>query len=95
MPQRIAPAPSRLASVPPTATVRMTGRALQARRLRIWAKNPNCARCGKLTAYPHGFELDHIVPLFMGGADTDANCQVLCNGDSGCHATKTAEDARR
>lgn len=34
-------------------------------------------------------ELDHIVPLFKGGADDDSNLQGLC---SPCHAAKTAED---
>jgi len=45
--------------------------------------------CGKLTDYPDGFELDHVVPLFKGGADVDDNLQVL---HVECHATKTAND---
>lgn len=77
-----------------TAAVRMTGRALQARRLRIWAQDPHCAMCGRLVAL-HEFDLDHRVPLYQGGQDVDANCQVLCNvPDGGCHRRKTAEDAK-
>lgn len=71
---------------------RITGRALQRRRLSVWTADPTCARCGKLTAYPSGFELDHRVPLFKGGDDTEDNCQVLCNGVNGCHEKKTADD---
>ncbi|GAP66805.1 HNH endonuclease family protein [Mizugakiibacter sediminis] len=71
---------------------RMAGRKLQERRLSIWARSPHCARCGTLTSYPNGFELDHVVPLHQGGEDSEANCQVLCGG---CHARKTAEDACR
>lgn len=81
-----------------TREARTTGRALQSRRLRIWSKDPHCAACGRLTAYPQGFELDHKVPLFLGGEDTDANSQVLCvdydrfGQKVGCHAEKTAEE---
>ena len=81
-----------------TRDVRMTGRRLQERRLKIWAQNPRCAACGALTVFPHGFELDHIVPLFQGGQDTEANCQVLCverlpdGRKAGCHVAKSAED---
>lgn len=77
---------------------RMTGRALQERRLRLWSSNPHCVGCGALTVFPYGFELDHKVPLFQGGADTDENCQILCvyqdelGRKAGCHATKTAVD---
>jgi 5-methylcytosine-specific restriction protein A len=70
---------------------RMRGRKLQARRLKVWAQDPRCAVCRKLTAYPDGFQLDHKVPLFKGGEDTDANCQVLC-APNGCHDRKTAKD---
>jgi 5-methylcytosine-specific restriction protein A len=73
-------------------TERIRGRKLQQRRLRVWSQNPHCARCGVLTAYPHGFELDHKVSLEKGGSDTEDNCQVLCAGKDGCHAKKTAED---
>ena len=74
---------------------RMRGRKLQERRLRVWAKDPRCAMCRTLTVFPAGFQLDHKVPLFKGGKDTDENCQVLCvaaKGRAGCHDRKTAED---
>ncbi|MCY1297328.1 hypothetical protein D9M70_467640 [compost metagenome] len=80
--------------LPTTKERRMTGRKLQDRRLSVWARNPNCAHCGKLCDFPGGFELDHRVPLYQGGADTEDNCQVLCSGPDGCHAKKTALDLR-
>lgn len=51
-----------------------------------------------VTVYPEGFELDHIVSLPDGGADTDENSQVLCvSRDAygrkvGCHDAKTPQD---
>ncbi|QMV50950.1 HNH endonuclease [Ewingella americana] len=74
---------------------RITGWKLQERRKRLWAANPRCAACGQLTEYPHGFELDHIVSLYKGGPDTDDNCQILCNGEDGCHRKKTRQDMSR
>lgn len=87
----IRPMPSRLQSNT-TAEHRVKGRALQSIRLDHWKKNPHCAMCGQITAYPYGFELDHIVPLYQGGADADNNRQILCNGPDGCHLKKTAKD---
>lgn len=50
-----------------------------------------------MVAYPHGFELDHITPLFKGGPDTDDNCQLLCVDPMGrgCHQAKTRDDLRQ
>ena len=70
---------------------RITGRALQRRRLSVWRVNPYCAMCSSLVAFPDGFELDHIEPLHKGGQDTEDNCQVLC-APNGCHAIKTRTD---
>ena len=62
---------------------RLRGRKLQAARLRIWSNNPHCARCGKLVAFPGGFELDHITALHKeGSTNDDENMQVLCPS---CH----------
>jgi len=69
---------------------RLRGRKLQAARLRIWSADPHCARCRKLVAYPHGFELDHITALHKeGSTNDDDNMQVLCPS---CHQVKTAQD---
>lgn len=81
-----------------TSEIRITGSRLQDRRFRIWKSNPHCAKCGRLVAFPGGFELDHIIPLVLGGPDTEDNCQILCvdfEDQEGCHAKKTREDLRR
>lgn len=90
---RLKPVEGRKLSTTNTSERRMTGSRLQARRLRLWKASPTCAECGRVVAYPHGFELDHQVPLHQGGADTDENCQILCCGPDGCHMKKTASDA--
>ena len=69
---------------------RMTGRRLQDRRLRMWSADPFCKGCGRLTAWPNGFELDHKIALDNGGEDTEENCQILCVLT--CHNKKTAKD---
>ncbi|UBX28479.1 HNH endonuclease [Arsenophonus apicola] len=73
---------------------RITGYQLQKRRFEVWKDNPHCAVCGRLVDYPSGFELDHVIPLFKGGADTIDNVQILCNGEDGCHKNKTKEDIK-
>lgn len=80
--------------LPTTKDRRITGRKLQDRRLKVWSKDPRCAMCGRVCDFPSGFELDHKVPLYQGGADTEDNCQVLCSGPDGCHVKKTAQDLR-
>ncbi|MNP12789.1 HNH endonuclease [compost metagenome] len=76
---------------------RITGRRLQNRRLEMWLANPHCAECGRWVIFPHGFELDHKVPLGAGGEDVEANCQILCTAspggsEIGCHRRKTEAD---
>lgn len=68
---------------------RLRGRKLQEQRNRIWLLNPLCARCGIVTIFPSGFELDHIVALTNGGTNDDDNMQVL---HLDCHEEKTNED---
>lgn len=84
---------------PTPSDQRMAGNALQRRRLRLWSARPCCAACGRLTDWPRGFELDHVVRLADGGPDEDHNCQVLCvwwdeqGKKQGCHAVKTASES--
>ena len=44
-----------------------------------------------MTAYPDGFQLDHVIALVNGGEDSEENCQVLCHT---CHEVKTIEDLK-
>jgi 5-methylcytosine-specific restriction enzyme A len=46
-----------------------------------------CAKHGKVTMAK---EVDHVVPLHLGGKDEGDNMQSLCRA---CHATKTAREA--
>lgn len=79
------------ARVNTVASRRITGRALQARRLSLWTRKPYCAMCGRLLEYPDGFELDHVIPLYQGGEDAEGNCQLL---DRECHLKKTEADTK-
>jgi 5-methylcytosine-specific restriction endonuclease McrA len=69
---------------------RLRGRALQRQRERVWLRDQGvCARCGHVTTFPSGFEMDHIVALANGGTNDDANMQILHHE---CHEAKTNED---
>jgi hypothetical protein len=74
----------------------LVGNRLQRERLALWTEHPHCAHCGRLVEYPHGFELDHVVPNAQGGTDDRSNLQILCvdefDKDKGCHAVKTKRD---
>lgn len=50
------------------------------------AAHGRCNACDRLLTPGTRWEIDHIVPLALGGADTDDNLQVLC---SPCHSEKT------
>lgn len=68
---------------------RLTGRHGQKRRKRILLAEPLCRMCassGRITA---AVEVDHIIALRNGGADTDSNLQSLCRA---CHLSKTLDD---
>lgn len=80
-----------------TRDKRLTGRKLQDIRFRKWSENPHCAECGEITAWPYGFEIDHIIPLEQGGPDTDDNRQLLCvtrPDKIGCHELKTNQERK-
>ena len=48
-----------------------------------------CQSCG---AEEEALEVDHILPLCLGGKDETGNMQALC---AACHGTKTRDDVRR
>jgi 5-methylcytosine-specific restriction endonuclease McrA len=69
---------------------RLRGRAAVDRRARWLRLNPLCADClaeGKTRA---GDEVDHEVPLWMGGPDSEINFTTRCKDH---HAAKTAREA--
>lgn len=69
---------------------RLRGRALQRQRERVWLRDQGvCARCGRVTTFPSGFELDHKVALANDGTNDDENMQILHHK---CHDEKTNED---
>lgn len=71
--------------VQPTTRGPMT----KARRLRIYlACNGRC-ECGAKVPMA-GTVIDHRLPLWLGGADDDANLRFICRA---CDAPKTAKDA--
>jgi len=62
-------------------------------RLMHLAREPLCRMCSKENRYTLANEVDHIVPLAIGGNRFDsANLQSLCRP---CHQEKTREDRRK
>jgi 5-methylcytosine-specific restriction protein A len=51
-----------------------------------------CQACRRAGKFALGGPVDHIVPLWEGGADTDDNKELLCVP---CHDAKTALEAAR
>lgn len=83
---KLAAAPARL-----DATPRQRGRAWMERRANWLRAHPLCCHCvaeGKTTLAD---EVDHITPLWKGGADDESNCQSLCKPH---HEAKTAIEAK-
>lgn len=68
---------------------RQRGRPWQRRRDRQLRENPLCAKHYERGMYVQATQVDHIVALINGGADTDDNLQSLCHE---CHAEKTRRD---
>jgi 5-methylcytosine-specific restriction protein A len=50
-----------------------------------WAQ---CAKC-PCRVLPSAADVDHVVPLALGGEDIDSNVQILCRP---CHKLKTRSD---
>ncbi|OPY88823.1 MAG: HNH endonuclease [Smithella sp. PtaU1.Bin162] len=67
------------------ATDRIRGYELQKIRERILLRDDyTCKHCGRVSV---DLEIDHIIPLYLGGKEDDNNRQALCNE---CHAIKSA-----
>ena len=52
--------------------------------------HPLCAACRSRGVVAAAEEVDHVVPLHLGGGDGDENLQSLCVE---CHRAKTASEA--
>lgn len=74
-----------------SSTKRLTGNSLYAIHRRLERESPRlCAHCESLGLVGYGKELDHIVPLWQGGAESDSNRQWLCEVH---HQEKTSAEA--
>lgn len=75
-----------------TTGYRITGTRLQKIRHQHYKRNPLCVECLKKDppVIRQWEELDHIIPLHLGGTDTDDNRQGLCGE---CHQLKTTGEA--
>jgi 5-methylcytosine-specific restriction endonuclease McrA len=72
-----------------TTYARVVGRALGRIRDRIAERDGyKCRHCGRVTVE---FEVDHIVPLYAGGPESDDNRQLLCVY---CHRVKSDKEER-
>ena len=72
-------------------TDRLRGRAAVTRRARWLDAHPLCVECDKAGRVTAGSAVDHIVPLWKGGADDyETNGQTLCDP---CHEAKTTQEA--
>jgi 5-methylcytosine-specific restriction protein A len=72
----------------PAGAKRVRGRAAMTATARIKLRDLyTCRDCGIVTTT---LEVDHVIPLWAGGSDTDENKQSLCIE---CHKAKTAREA--
>ena len=70
----------------------MPGRPRQLRRERLFSSDPLCPDCRRQGLIVLAVEVDHVVPLWEGGSEDDANCEGLCVE---CHGAKSAAEAAR
>ena len=70
------------------AVQRVVGRKLQRIRDRILLRDEyTCRKCGRVTV---DLVVDHIMPLHLGGAESDINRQCLCKQ---CHDIKSEAES--
>jgi 5-methylcytosine-specific restriction endonuclease McrA len=88
MPKRINTLDTRRGST--IAVQRIRGWELHKIRERILLRDEyTCRRCGLVSV---DLEIDHIVPLHLGGRESDENRQALCGA---CHRAKSAEEEKK
>ena len=86
IPQRITPIDLRRGG---PVTNRIVGRELTRTRERIMVRDGcACVKCGIGVG---DLVVDHRVPLSLGGAESDANRQLLCKA---CHDLKSQEEEK-
>jgi 5-methylcytosine-specific restriction protein A len=75
----------------PVAAERIRGGRLKTIRERVALRAGYCCEiCGQVTRLAIG-EVDHVVPLHLGGQETDNNRQFLCVS---CHKAKSEREER-
>ena len=80
-----------LERINPIATPRMRGDNWMRVRSRWFRLNPLCVMCKANGFVQIAEELDHILPLYKGGADDESNYLSLCVE---CHKIKSVEERR-
>lgn len=71
------------------AVKRIQGRALTRIRERILLRDMyTCRVCGRVSL---DLEVDHIVPLHLGGPESDGNRQAICGA---CHLVKSEREEK-
>lgn len=83
-------APQRIATV--AGTQRTRGSTWMRIRAAVLREHPHCAGCMKTGRIRLAQEVDHVVPLHLGGGDNRENLQPLCIE---CHAAKSKDEARQ
>ena len=80
---------SKGATLATVATKRITGRGCQTARQRVALRDSwICQICGKIALEG---EADHVVPLHLGGSNSDANLQWL---HEDCHRLKSKSEGK-
>jgi len=73
-------------------TERIRGNSLYSIMRKFERANPRlCATCSRLGLVGFGDELEHIVPLWQGGAESNSNREWICKAH---HKIKTASEAK-
>ena len=74
-------------------TERIRGNSLVAIKRKFEQANPRiCATCIRQGLVGYGDELEHIVPLWQGGSESDSNREWICTNH---HQIKTAAEAKQ